>query len=143
MADDGVRQATAVNPGDKFELVFKGLLKNLFAERMDQNEDIFVRFMNDEAFQNVVTSWMSSEAYRRLRSDDGGITESQATGALPPNLRLVDPPADQRYVTCLPLVPLNPTSPTRRGFCRFSFFSAAQVIELLESGARNRPRSCL
>ena len=112
MADDGVRQAAAVNPGDKFELVFKGLLKNLFAERMDQNEDIFVRFMNDEAFQNVVTSWMSSEAYRRLRSGDGGTTEPPATGALPPTLRLVDPPADQRYVTCLPLVPLKAAAGT-------------------------------
>ena len=107
MANDGVRQAAAVNPGDKFELVFKGLLKNLFAERMDQNEDIFVRFMNDESFQNVVTSWMSSEAYRRLRSDDGADTERKAIGALPPTLRLVDPPAEQRYATCLPLVPLK------------------------------------
>ena len=67
MADEGVRQAAAVNPGDKFDLVFKGLLENLFAERIDQNEDIFVRFMNDRAFQNIVTAWMSSEAYRRLR----------------------------------------------------------------------------
>ena len=107
MANDGVRQAAAVNPGDKFELVFKGLLKNLFAERMDQNEDIFVRFMNDESFQNVVTNWMSSEAYRRLRSDDGAGTEREATGTLPPTLRLVDPPAEQRYATCLPLVPLE------------------------------------
>ena len=107
MANDGVRQAAAVNPGDKFELVFKGLLENLFAERMDQNEDIFVRFMNDESFQNVVTGWMSSEAYRRLRSDDGADTERAATGALPPTLRLVDPPAEQRYATCLPLVPLK------------------------------------
>ena len=70
MADDRMRQAAMVNPADKFELVFKGLLENLFAERMDQNEDIFVRFMNDEYFQNVVTAWMSSEAYRRLRVDD-------------------------------------------------------------------------
>ena len=107
MANDGVRQAAVVNPGDKFELVFKGLLKNLFAERMDQNEDIFVRFMNDESFQNVVTSWMSSEAYRRLRSDDGADTERETMGALPPTLRLVDPPAEQRYATCLPLVPLK------------------------------------
>ena len=107
MANDGVRQAAAVNPGDKFELVFKGLLENLFAERMDQNEDIFVRFMNDESFQNVVTRWMSSEAYRRLRSGDDAGTEREAIGALPPTLRLVDPPAEQRYVTCLPLVPLK------------------------------------
>ena len=107
MANDGVRQAAAVNPGDKFELVFKSLLKKLFAERMGQNEDIFVRFMNDESFQNVVTNWMSSEAYRRLRSEDGAGTEREPTRALPPALRLVDPPAEQRYVTCLPLVPLK------------------------------------
>ena len=97
MANDGVRQA-AVNPGDKFELVFEGLLQNLFAERMDQNEDIFVRFMNDEAFQNVVTRWMSSEAYRRLRSEDDAGSGREAAGALPPTLRLVHPPpAEQRY----------------------------------------------
>ena len=105
MADDGVRQAATVNPGDKFKLVFRGLLENLFAERMDQNEDIFVRFMNDEPFRNVVTEWMSSEAYRRLRSDASA--DHEAPDALPPTLRLVDPPAEQRYATCLPLVPLR------------------------------------
>jgi N-6 DNA Methylase/HsdM N-terminal domain len=67
MNDEGVRQAAAVNPGDKFELVFKSLLDTLFIERMDQNEEIFVRFMNDPAFQKIVTSWMASEAYRKLR----------------------------------------------------------------------------
>ena len=67
MADDGLRQAAAVNPGDKFELVFKSLLDQLFVERMDQNEEIFVRFMNDPPFQQIVTTWMASEAYRRLR----------------------------------------------------------------------------
>ena len=69
MADDGLRQAAAVNPGDKFELVFKNLLETLFVERMDQNEEIFVRYMNDVPFQKIVTAWMASEAYRRLRTD--------------------------------------------------------------------------
>jgi type I restriction enzyme R subunit len=68
MTDEGLRQAAAVNPGDKFELVFRNLLETLFVERMDQNEEIFVRFMNDPAFQKIVTGWMASEAYRRLRS---------------------------------------------------------------------------
>ena len=63
--------------------------------------------MNDESFQNVVTGWMSSAAYRRLRSADDAHTERGATGTLPPTLRLVDPPAEQRYATCLPLVPLK------------------------------------
>lgn len=64
--DAALKQAAAVNPGDKFELVFKNLLEALFVERMDQNEEIFARFMNDKSFQKVVTGWLSSEAYRKL-----------------------------------------------------------------------------
>lgn len=67
VADDGLRQAAAANPEDKFELVFRNLLERLFVERMDQNEEIFIRFMNDKAFQKVVTAWTAGEAYRRLR----------------------------------------------------------------------------
>jgi|RhiMetdeSRZDD1v2_1073273.scaffolds.fasta_scaffold38492_1 type I restriction enzyme, R subunit len=111
MADAGLRQAAAVNPGDKFELVFKHLIENLFVERMDQNEEIFVRFMNDLQFQKVVTAWMASEAYKRLRS--GAAEES--TAAAPrdgvtetrPKLRIVQPHPEDRYVTCVPLVPLK------------------------------------
>jgi type I restriction enzyme, R subunit len=67
VADEGLKQAAAVNPSDKFELVFKNLLEALFVERMDQNEDIFVRFMNDPAFQKLVTAWLSSQAYKKLQ----------------------------------------------------------------------------
>lgn len=71
VADDGLRQAAAVNPGDKFELVFKNLLDALIVERMDQNEEIFARFMNDRAFQKVVTNLLSSRAYRKIRDATG------------------------------------------------------------------------
>ena len=47
--------------------MFKNLLERMFVERMDQNEEIFARFMNDEPFQKMVTTWMATEAYRRLR----------------------------------------------------------------------------
>jgi type I restriction enzyme, R subunit len=67
IANDGLKQAAAANPADKFELVFKNLLEALFVERMDQNEGIFVRFMNDPVFQKLVTAWLSSEAYKKLR----------------------------------------------------------------------------
>ena len=108
VADDGLQQAAAVNPGDKFELVFKGLLENLFVERMDQNEEIFVRFMNDTSFQKIVTAWTASEAYRRLRSGEvrSGPGHSEPA-ALPPQLRIVEPQPSERYVTCVPLVPLK------------------------------------
>jgi type I restriction enzyme, R subunit len=68
ISDSALRQAAMVNPGDKFELVFKNLLEALFVERMDQNEEIFARFMNDRSFQKVVTGWLSTEAYRKLNS---------------------------------------------------------------------------
>ncbi|OPY64693.1 MAG: Type-1 restriction enzyme R protein [Syntrophorhabdus sp. PtaU1.Bin050] len=71
ISDDGLKQAAQVNPGDKFELVFKNILETLFVERMDQNEEIFGKFMNDKAFQKIVTGWLASEVYKRLRGKAG------------------------------------------------------------------------
>ena len=80
ISDAALRQAAAVNPGDKFELVFKNLLETLFVERMDQNEEIFARFMNDKSFQKVVTGWLSSEAYRKLNTTaEAQNSENRAT----------------------------------------------------------------
>lgn len=67
MTDANLRQAAIANPGEKFELLFKNLLEALFVERMDQNEEIFARFMNDKAFQGLVTNWLATEAYAKLR----------------------------------------------------------------------------
>jgi type I restriction enzyme R subunit len=102
MADDNLRQAAAVNPGDKFQLLFKNVLERLFVDRMDQNEDVFVRFMNDLPFQKVVTAWMADEAYRRLR----------AAEATAPRVSVVEPRPEERYVTCVPLVPLRAAAGT-------------------------------
>jgi type I restriction enzyme R subunit len=79
MADEALKQAAAVNPEDKFELVFKNLLESLFVERMDQNEELFARFMNDAPFQKVVTGWLASEAYKRLRGQGGWWSQYGAT----------------------------------------------------------------
>ena len=108
MTDDGLRRAAAVNPSDKFELVFGNLLMNLFVERIDQNEEIFVRLMNDAPFREIVTAWMASEAYRRLRAEGSAVrTEYTENSALPPRLRLVEPTPEERYTSCVPLVPLK------------------------------------
>jgi len=107
MTDDGLRQAAEVNPGDKFELVFKNLLERLFVERIDQNEDIFVRFMNEEPFQQTLTTLLAAEAYRRFRGDLGKVEWSTGSRALPARLCIVEPQPEERYVTCVPLVPLK------------------------------------
>ena len=106
MGDDGLRQAAEVNPEEKFELVFRNLLERLFVERMDQNEEIFVRYMNDQPFRQVVSEWLASQAYQRLR-DGAEVSSTAPLGAAPPpSLRVVAGRPEEQYVTCAPLVPL-------------------------------------
>jgi len=63
------------NPEEKFSLLFSSLLQTLFIERMEQNEDIFARFMNEKSFQNLVTDWISKEVYSRFRSVRNAVDE--------------------------------------------------------------------
>lgn len=107
VADEGLRQAAAVNPEEKFELVFGNLLQRLFVERMDQNEEIFVRYMNDPAFQKVVSSWMASEAYQRLRTAAAAIQQTPSERLASSGLRFVEGRPEERFVTCVPLVPIK------------------------------------
>lgn len=71
LLDDTLRQAATVNPEDKFSLVFNNLLETFFIERMEQNEEIFARFMNEAAFQKVVSSWIANQVYSRIRETAG------------------------------------------------------------------------
>jgi type I restriction enzyme R subunit len=64
---EALQQVALANPQDKFTLVFGNLLETLFIERMDQNVDLFARYMNDPSFQKVVASWLSEQVYQRLR----------------------------------------------------------------------------
>ena len=48
--------------------------------------------------------------------------------------------AKRRATTTAEADRLSPTSPTQREFCRFSLFSATQVIELLNPCTPNSPK---
>lgn len=76
LSDGGLRQAALVNPEEKFALVFNRVLESLFVERMEQNEDIFGRFMSDKGFQETVSSWLTGEVYKKLKQAIG-IEEGQ------------------------------------------------------------------
>jgi type I restriction enzyme R subunit len=107
VTDDDLRQAAAVNPEEKFELVLENLLERLFVERIDQNEEIFIRYMNDLPFREVVSNWMASEAYRRLRTRVDTEEAAEPGPSSRQGLRIVEGRPEERYVTCLPLVPLE------------------------------------
>lgn len=78
LGDATLREAATANPEDKFSLLFAGMLDTLFIERMEQNEDIFARFMNEKEFKRVVAEWVSRAVYGRLRClpDEGSGTEA-------------------------------------------------------------------
>ncbi len=63
---DAIRQAAENNPLGKFQLVFGEILESLFIERMDLNEDLFARYMNDPEFKQVAAQWLGQQVYGKI-----------------------------------------------------------------------------
>ena len=61
-----LQEAAEANPIGKFKLVFSQILESLFIERMDMNEEVFAKFMNDPEFRNVVADSLAQQTYARL-----------------------------------------------------------------------------
>ena len=66
---DTLQQSARVNSEDKFALLFNQILESLFIERMDQNETIFARYMNDQHFQKAISDLLGTEVYRRITEE--------------------------------------------------------------------------
>ena len=71
VANEQLRQAVMANSIENFEPVFNKQLENLFVERMDGNEEIFVRLMNDDAFRKVAAGYLMRAVYQQIKGDDG------------------------------------------------------------------------
>jgi len=70
-----LQQAAQVNSADKFSLLFNRLLETLFVERMEQNEEIFARYMNDAAFQKLLSNLLGTEVYQRLAGEEKSLVQ--------------------------------------------------------------------
>ncbi len=73
LADESIREAALANTLDNFKFVFSKALEGLFIERMEQNEDIFARFMSDKDFQNLVEETMRRDVYAQVRAEADAI----------------------------------------------------------------------
>ena len=67
VADESLRQAAQVNSLENFTPVFEQMLQNLFVERMEGNEEIFMRLMNEEALWAAVAGHLLPEVYGAIR----------------------------------------------------------------------------
>ncbi len=63
---DAISQAAQANPYDKFQLVFGQILESIFIERMDLNEGLFARYMNDPELKQLVSEWLGQQVYSRI-----------------------------------------------------------------------------
>jgi type I restriction enzyme R subunit len=70
IADENLRQAAQANTIENFRFVFDKALEGLFIDRMEQNEELFAKFMNDKDFQKIVTEHLLREVYSEIREED-------------------------------------------------------------------------
>ena len=73
VADSDLRQAALANTMENFGYVFLKALEGLFIDRMEQNEEITAKFLNDKEFQQVVGQHLLKEVYEQIRSEETGV----------------------------------------------------------------------
>lgn len=66
MADETLQLQAKVNKIDTFKYAFEELFLMKLIERMDQNQDIFDKILEDKAFGGLVKEWMMKKVFMRL-----------------------------------------------------------------------------
>jgi len=102
VADTNLREAALANTQENFGYVFRKALEGLFIDRMEQNEEIAARFMNDSEFQEMVGKHLLKEVYGQIRAQE---EKRRAEHVLP--FRRVDPREEDKFKTCVPLMTLK------------------------------------
>ena len=70
LSDENLRQAARANTMENFGFVFRKAIEGLFIDRMDQNEEITAKFMNEEKFREIVFQHLLKEVYGKVHEDE-------------------------------------------------------------------------
>lgn len=70
VANEHLRQSAKVNTMENFEPVFKKQLETLFIERMENNEEIFMRLMNDNDFREMAAQCLMRVVYQQINQNE-------------------------------------------------------------------------
>lgn len=73
IADEALQQAATANPLDAFKLVFDKALEGLFIGRMEQNEEITAKFLDDKDFRGAVSRHLMKQVYEEIRGEALGV----------------------------------------------------------------------
>jgi type I restriction enzyme R subunit len=69
VSDSNLRQAALANTMENFGYVFRKALEGLFIDRMEQNEEITAKFMNEDQFREAVSQHLLKEVYEKIREE--------------------------------------------------------------------------
>lgn len=72
-----MQRAAKANTLENFRYVFVKALEGLFIDRMEQNEDICAKYMNDPAFKKLVSEHLLKRVYEQIREECDYITQTQ------------------------------------------------------------------
>jgi len=75
VSDPALRQAAMANTEENFGYVFLKALEGLFIDRMDQNEEITAKFMNEADFQKTVGQALMKQVYEKIRKQSDATVE--------------------------------------------------------------------
>jgi type I restriction enzyme, R subunit len=67
VANEELVQAANANTKENFRFVFQKALEGLFIDRMEQNEELFAKYMNDGAFRKLVDEHLLTQVYDHIR----------------------------------------------------------------------------
>lgn len=69
VANESLRQAAKVNSIQDFKYVFDKAIEGLFIDRMEGNEEIFAKLMNDDEFRTVAAGHLLRKVYDQIRTE--------------------------------------------------------------------------
>lgn len=69
LLNERLQEAAKANSLENFNYVFEKMLEGLFVERMEGNEEIFTKLMNDDKFRNMAAGHLVKEVYSRIRDN--------------------------------------------------------------------------
>lgn len=72
VANSVLRQTAMANTMENFSYVFLKALEGLFIDRMEQNEEITAKYLNEKDFKEVVGRRLLNEVYEQIRKEQVG-----------------------------------------------------------------------
>jgi type I restriction enzyme R subunit len=69
VADPSLRQAAVANTMENFGYVFIKALEGLFIDRMEQNEEITAKYLNEKDFKKIVSQQLLQQVYNQIKNE--------------------------------------------------------------------------